>query len=224
MNVNRIIIRFTLLFLLSLFFVSVSYAQLLDFKKEDIKNGVIEKNDSLYKVVGQEIIHVHGDKNYKYERVFVENTTQIEKLEKEIYDLLTQISEKEKIITALNEEIKRSESNKLSLQNKIDAINKEIDILKNKMEELKNELSNLEQNKTQAENRITGNFLLSPTQANSVLVLFVVLVLSSVIIGFKDYLRPNEKIVETVEEQKIEEQTTEEPEKLEQKEETKELW
>ena len=197
---NKII----LLCLISLFLISVGHAQFLELDKKDIKNGLIEKDNVTYKIVEYESVHVYGKNGYKYERIFVENLTKIEEIEKQIHELLIQISEKEKNITILEEEINNSKTNIDNLNRKLEAMKKEKGELEAKLKELETSMAKLKRDNT-ALKKITGNLLLSQTQSGSLVILFIALLLTSIYVFIKEATGKKDETGETERAEKIEE-------------------
>ena len=145
-----------------LFSISFAYA----FDKVIILN-ITDMKD--FKILYQEQINIRYDGIQKsIKRIYVENVTRLNELNKTISDIYKIISEGNETLQSLKAQLEK-------LKNEENEMNSEISRIENEIELLKGNLSDIEQLKIKLEEEMKNNILLTPLQVSAIIILFGVL-------------------------------------------------
>jgi len=145
-----------------LFSISFAYA----FDKVIILN-ITDMKD--FKILYQEQINIRYDGIQKsIKRIYVENVTRLNELNKTISDIYKIISEGNETLQSLKAQLEK-------LKNEENKMNSEISRIENEIELLKGNLSDIEQLKIKLEEEMKNNILLTPLQVSAIIILFGVL-------------------------------------------------
>ncbi|MEM7819600.1 MAG: hypothetical protein QXD48_02115 [Candidatus Aenigmatarchaeota archaeon] len=155
---------------------SVASARIIDLNENNIVNGAISQNGSLYKVL---FATETFSNNLFFKRIIVENETKIIELQNEINNLRSKINGLQNEINAL--ENKTIELNEIRKNNEMVLEN-----LKTQREFYENLIVSLESQKNELENKLTSNVVISPTAYRIGIIVFAILIVILILLKIND--------------------------------------
>ncbi len=174
----RIIYLLTILFM-----IGVAQAGVLDLDKSKIDDGFLTQDGVTYKILDDREFTVNYLDNgfTSYRRIIVENFNEMQALEERINNVFSRVDQLNVQIEAVEKQISEMGDEKSELL-------AELDELKMERDEYKAELEVLEAQKTELENTITGNFIVSPQTYQIGVALFILIIVVAILIKTRQYI------------------------------------
>lgn len=178
-------IIFTMIFVL--FLISVAHAGVLDLDENNIKDGLLTQDGVTYRILDDKEFTIKYLNNgfVNYRRIIVENFDEVKKLEARIKDVFLAVDNLNYQIEDMKKEISRLEGNKTEAMNLLAS-------LEGERNRYKTELDELEAEKSELENKITGNFLVSPQGYQIGIAVFIIILVATVIVKSREFLMKKE--------------------------------
>ena len=174
-----------------LFLVSITHAGILDLDENNIKGGSLTQNGTTYRILDdREFTIKYLDNGFmQYRRVIVENLEEIKSLEARIKEVFSAVDNLNYQIDSLKEQIAATNEEKSSSLALLTSLEEQRDMYKAEMDKLNAEKSKLE-------NKITGNFLVSPQGFQIGIAIFIIILVATIVVKGRELMTKKEKIEE----------------------------
>lgn len=156
-------------------------------------------NETIYRVLSEEqVIVTYDGRQLTYRRIFIENLSRINEINKMIEDTIIKLEERKEKINELQKTLDIEKDMKTKLEEELNKIEEEI-------KNMKTQLSDVERLRLELEEKKKDNILLSPTHVISLTILFGVICLYIIISEIMNFLsKRKEEKTRSVEKQKSE--------------------
>lgn len=166
-------------FQIEIFMISVvvllSLASSIVIANQESKSNETTSSVTSYRIISEEqVIITYDGKQLTYKRIFIENLSRINEVNKMIEETIEKLEERKAKINDLKKTLEEENNNKIKLESELSKIEKEI-------ENLKTQLSDVERLRLELEEKTKDNILISPTHVVSLTILFGVICLYIII-------------------------------------------
>ncbi|MEM7816340.1 MAG: hypothetical protein QXZ20_00330 [Candidatus Aenigmatarchaeota archaeon] len=148
---------------------------------QDVK-GNESSNATIYRVLSEEqVIVTYDGKQITYRRIFIENLSRINEINKMIEETIIKLEERKEKIEELRKTLEEEKGNMIKLESELNKIEEDI-------KNIKGQLSDVERLRLELEEKTKNNILLSPAHVISLTILFGVICLYIIVSEILSFL------------------------------------